>query len=208
MYRFILGGLVAATFFLSPATIQAQDVVAGVEKYTLESPHTQIMFTVNHLGFSHSTGKFLTYEGGFTLDRANLEKSSVDVTIKTASVDLGDQKWNDHMKNADFFNVEKFPDMTFKSTGIVLTGADTADITGDLTMIGVTKPVTLKVKHNKSGPHPMGERFMAGFDATAEIKRSDFGMSYGLPMVGDDVKITISVEGIQDGYQGAAKGKE
>ena len=181
----------------------------ALEKYTLESPHTQVLFTVSHLGFSHSTGKFLGYEGGFTLDRADLSKSSIDVTIKTDSIDMGDQKWDDHLKGADFFNVEKFPTMTFKSTSVAVTGENTADVTGDLTILGVTKPIVLKVKHNKSGPHPMaGDKFVAGFDASAIIKRSDFGLSYGLPMIGDDVMISLTVEGLQDGYKGAEKGKE
>lgn len=204
MNRFAVSAMLAAGLFFCGLQAHAQ----GVEKYTLESPHTQVMFTVNHLGFSNSTGKFLSYEGGFTLDRADPSKSTVDVSIKTDSIEMNDQKWNDHMKNADFFNVEKFPSMTFKSTSVTPTSENTADVTGDLTILGVTKPVVMKVIHNKSGPHPFGDKFVAGFSATTQIKRSDFGMTYGLPMVGDDVSIQIEVEGLQDGYKGAAAGKE
>lgn len=168
---------------------------AQIEQYTFDKAHTQILFFVDHLGFSKSHGEFLDFDGGFTFDRGEPAKSKVDVTIKTASLDMNDAKWDEHMKGADFFNVEKFPAMTFKSTGIEVTGENTANITGDLTILETTKPVVLAVTHNKSGKHAFGEKFMAGFSATANIKRSEFGMTYGLPMVGDDVEIRIQVEG-------------
>ncbi len=188
-----LGGFaLAAVLFANPAAAQ-------VEKYSFDKAHTQIVFSVNHLGFSNSMGKFLNYDGHFTFDRATPENSSIEVSIKTDSIEMNDQKWNDHMKNEDFFNVEKFPTMDFKSTAITVTGENSADITGDLTILGVTKPVTMSVVHNKSDAHPFApDRFVAGFSATAKIKRSDFGMNYGLPAVGDDVEIRIEVEGIRE----------
>lgn len=170
---------------------------ADVEQYEFDKAHTQIFFAVNHLGFSNSHGKFLDFDGGFTFDREAPEKSNIDVTIKTASVDMDDEKWDEHLKNADFFNVEEFPEMTFKSTAIEVTGENTANITGDLTLLGVTKPVTLAVTHNKSGEHPFSGKYVAGFSATGTLKRSEFGMNYGLPAVGDDVKIIIEVEGVR-----------
>lgn len=171
---------------------------AQVEHYTLDKPHTQIVFTVNHLGFSHSMGKFTDYSGDFTFDRTQPENSKVAVTIKATSLDLSDEKWNEHMKGPDFFNVEKFPEITFKSTGIKKLSDTTADITGDLTMLGVTKPVTLHTTHNKSDKFPFGEKYVSGFSARGTLKRSDFGMTYGLPAVGDDVELTIEVEGVRD----------
>lgn len=173
----------------------AQPSYAEVENYTFDKAHTQIFFTVNHLGFSNSTGKFLDFDGGFTFDQAEPAKSSVEVTIKTGGINMDDAKWDEHLKGTDFFNVEKFPDMTFKSTAVEVTGENTANITGDLTLLGVTKPVVLAVTHNKSGKHPFGDKYVSGFSATATLKRSDFGMNYGLPMVGDEVKIHIEVEG-------------
>ncbi|MCB1562572.1 MAG: polyisoprenoid-binding protein [Alphaproteobacteria bacterium] len=184
-----------------PGTAHAQ-----IETYSFDKAHTQILFFVNHLGFSNSQGEFLDFDGTFTFDRGEPEKSSVDVTIQTNSIDMDDEKWDTHMKSADFFNVEHFPTMHFKSTSIVLTGEDTADITGDMTILGVTKPVTLSTKLNKAGPHPFGSKYMAGLSASAHIKRSDFGMNYGLPMVGDDVEIRIEVEGVRD--DSAAQGVE
>lgn len=188
---------VMALGFAALVLVSAQPARAQTESYSLDKAHTQVLFFVNHLGFSNSMGKFLDYDGGFTLDRADLAKSKIDVTIKTASIEMNDTPWNDHMKNADFFNVEKFPAMTFKSTAVKVTSENTADVTGDLTLLGVTKPVTLAVTHNKSGVHPYSGKTVAGFSASGTIKRSDFGMNYGLPAVGDDVTIRLEVEGIR-----------
>lgn len=176
----------------------SQPAAAQIEKYSFDKLHTQISFTVNHLGFSNSMGRFLDFDGGFTFDHGEPAKSSVEVTINTNGLEMNDAKWNEHLKGPDFFNVEKFPAMTFKSTKIDVTGENTADITGDLTLLGVTKPVTLHTVMNKVGKHPMGEKYAAGFSADAMLKRSDFGMGYGLPMVGDEVKIHIEVEAIRD----------
>ncbi len=175
-------------------TLTAVPAFAAPKTYDIETPHTQIIFSVNHLGFSHSYGKFLEHDGTIVFDAENPAASSVNITIKTASVEMNDQKWNDHLKNADFFDAAKFPDMTFKSTKIDVTRKDTAKITGDLTIKGVTKPVVLDTKLNKAGKHPMSGKEGAGFSATTAIKRSDFGIAYGLPAVGDEVKIALEVE--------------
>ena len=167
---------------------------ASAEKFVLDKPHTQIIFKVNHMGFSHSYGKFTDYTGEINYDEADPTKSNADVTIQTASLDLDDQKWNEHMKSKDFFDVEQFPTMTFKSTGIEKTGDKTANITGDLTWLGVTKPVTLAVQQNNMGKHPMKGINATGFSASGKIKRSDFGMKGGIPMVSDEVDIIIEVE--------------
>lgn len=170
---------------------------AATEKFELDKPHTQIIFSVNHLGFSTSYGKFVDYAGEINLDQQEPKNSNVDVTIQTASLDMGDEKWDTHLKSADFFDVEKYPTMTFKSTNVDVTGDKTANVTGDLTLHGVTKPVTLAVTYNGTGKHPMMDRQETGFEATGKIKRSDFGMGYGIPAVGDDVNIIISVEAFQ-----------
>jgi polyisoprenoid-binding protein YceI len=176
----------------APLTAQAQ-----IENYGFDKVHTQIFFSVDHLGFTQSVGRFLDFDGGIVFDRTKPEGSSVDVTIKTASLEMNDEKWNAHLKSADFFNVEKFPSISFKSTGIKVTGEKTADITGDLTILGVTKPTVLHTTFNNAGKHPFADEYHAGFSAAADIKRSDFGLKYGLPAVGDDVKITINVEAIR-----------
>ncbi|HPF79070.1 MAG TPA: YceI family protein [Alphaproteobacteria bacterium] len=172
---------------------------AQVERYEFDKAHTQIMFAVNHLGFSNSHGKFLDFDGYFEFNRGEPEKSKVEVTINTAGINMDDEKWDEHLKGADFFNVEKYPTMTFKSTKIEVTGENTAKISGDLTILDKTNPVTLDVIFNKADKSPFGEKYVAGFSAKAGLKRSDYGMNYGLPMVGDDVSIMIEVEGIRQG---------
>ncbi len=188
--RSALFAFIAAILFLFSAPAYA-------DEYDLDRPHTQIMFFIGHMGFSISQGEFTDYEGHFSFDKAQPEKSAVEATIRTASLQMGDAKWDRHMKSADFFNVEKFPEMTFRSTDVRVLSEDTADITGDLTILGMTKPVVLHTKLNKVGAYPMGNKYAAGFSATAKIKRSDFGMSYGIPMVADDVDIRIEVEAIR-----------
>ncbi len=200
MQKFILTTAAVAALFL-PSQAFAQ-----IENYSFDKAHTQIIFSVSHLGFSHSHGKFLDFDGGFVFNREEPAKSSVDVTIQTAGIDMDDEKWDEHMKNADFFDVEKFPTMTFKSTAFEITGENTGKMTGDLTLLGVTKPVTLDVVHNKSDVHPFSSKYVSGFSAAGSLKRSDFGMNYGLPMVGDDVKIQIEVEGLREELGGEAAG--
>ncbi|MDB5491353.1 MAG: yceI-like domain protein [Micavibrio sp.] len=205
MFRPLLSLAVIGTVLLSSGFARAE----GVEKYTFDKPHTQVIFSVNHLGFTNSYGRFLDYDGGFTLDRTDPSKSTVDATIKTASLDMGDGKWDEHLKSPDFFNVAQFPTMHFVSTKVTKTGEKTADILGDMTILGVTKPVTLKVTYNNSGVFPMNDKmYVAGFTATAKLTRSEFGMTKYVPMVGDDVNITLEVQGNQVDYKGPAKGKE
>ncbi|MFP4313004.1 MAG: YceI family protein [Alphaproteobacteria bacterium] len=167
----------------------------AADKFEFDTVHSQIIFFVDHLGFSLSEGEFLDWDGHILFDQENPENSSVEVVIDTTSIDMDDEKWNNHMKNEDFFHVEKYPTMTFKSTGIEVTGENTANITGDLTILDTTKPVVLAVMHRKTGPSPRGDGIKTGFSATTTIKRSEWGMNYGLPMVGDDVEIRIEIEG-------------
>ncbi len=172
--------------------------VQAAESYKFDTVHSQVIFFVDHLGFAKSEGEFLDFDGGFTFDQENPENSVINVSIDTNSIDMDDDAWDTHMKSDHFFNVEKFPKMTFKSTMIEVTGDNSANITGDLTLLGVTKPVVLKTIYNKSGENPYSKKFEAGFSATASLKRSDYGMTYGLPGVGDDVEIRIEVEAVRD----------
>lgn len=176
------------------ASVTFASAEAAPQKFVLETPHTQIVFNVSHLGFSHSYGKFTGYSGTINFDPEAPANSSVEVMIDAKSVELNDAKWNDHVKNADFLDTEKFPSITFKSTKVDVTGEKTANITGDLTIRGVTKPVVLATTFNKLDKHPYSGKQVAGFSATTTFKRSDFGVSYGLPGVGDDMNIIIEVE--------------
>lgn len=185
------------TAFLSAMAVMmlATPAMAEPMTFNFDKKHTQVMFSVSHMGFSKSHGKFLDFDGQFTFDPANPKAGgTAEVTINTASLDMGDDAWNKHMVSADFFNSEKFPTMVFKSTGVKDIDKDDADLHGDLTLLGVTKPVKLDVELNKCENSPMTGALVCGFSAEGKIKRSDWGMSYGLPGVGDEVKIRIEVE--------------
>jgi len=183
--------IAAALFFSAPAQAGKPDA------FTFDKTHTQIFFSVSHLGFSFSTGSFTDFDGGFSFSEQKPEQSSVQVAIDAASLSLHDAKWEEHLKSADFLNVAEHPKITFKSTKVEKTGDTAGRITGDLTLLGVTKPVTLDVIFNKAAIHPYSKQFVAGFSAKTSINRSDFGMDYGLPGIGDEVNITIEVEGIR-----------
>lgn len=180
-------------FILVPVGFAKAEPVA----YEFDQTHSQVIFFVNHMGFSYSEGEFQEIDGGFTFDSDNPANSSIDVSIPVSSLDMDDETWDEHVKGEDFFNAAEYPDMFFKSTDIEITGENTAKITGDFTLLGVTKPVVLDVTFNKAGEHPMTKRQMAGFSATTKIKRSEFGMKGGLPMVGDDVDIRIEIEAMR-----------
>ncbi|MCB1537749.1 MAG: polyisoprenoid-binding protein [Rhodospirillales bacterium] len=167
---------------------------AGAKTYDFNKPHTQILFFVDHMGFSHSSGRFLDFDGSLTYDPEKPAESSTQVTIKTDSLEMNDAKWNEHLKSPDFFNVAQYPTMNFASTKVEPVDATHAKITGDLTMLGQTHPVTLDVTLNKCGEQAMTKQETCGFDATGSLKRTEWGMDKFVPMVGDDVKLMITVE--------------
>jgi polyisoprenoid-binding protein YceI len=143
-------------------------------------------------------GKFDDFEGKIQFDEANLESSSVEVTIKAASVDTGVAKRDENLRSPDFFDVEKFPEITFKSKSVKRTGENAGEVTGDLTMHGVTKEVVLKVELLGKGAGPHGKP-VSGWEATTNLKRSEFGLTWnklieGAQIAGDDVEIDLSVE--------------
>ena len=169
-------------------------IAHAAEIYKLDPNHANVFWHADHFGFSKPSGKFSDVAGTLVLDEAKPENSTVNVTIKTGSLVTGIPKFDAHLKSKDFFDVEKFPEMTFVSNKVVMTGKDKAKVTGALTIHGVTKPATLDVKLNKLAVHPMSKEKAAGFSATTVIKRSDFGINYALPDVVDQVEITIEAE--------------
>ncbi len=143
------------------------------------------------MGFSLQRGSFGKATGKVTVDRA-AKKGSVEVTIDTTSIKTIDPRLDTHAKSEDFFNVAKYPTMTFKSTNLTFEGDRVVALDGELTLLGVTKPVTLKVSNEVCGEHPINKKPMCGAEATTTIKRSEWGMKYGAPRaVSDEVKITI-----------------
>lgn len=185
MFRRILFSslLVAASF---PA-------FAATQKYAIDPTHTQVSFTYNHFGFSNPTGRLEQIKGELNLDAADLSKSSIEATMPLAGLHTGVPKLDEHLKTPDFFDAAKFPDVVFKSTKVTKTGTGTLDIAGDLTVHGVTKPVTLHAHVNKIGENKMIASKSAGFDADATLKRSDFGMGKYVPMVSDEVQVHITL---------------
>ena len=169
----------------------------AADSYTIDSPHTFPNFTINHLGFSTMHGRFDKTSGTVTLDRAK-QSGSVDIAIETASVSTGYSKRDDHLKSPDFFNAAEFPNITYKSTAMHFNGDKPASVDGNLTISGVTKPVTLKIDEFNCGTNPMNKKDECGAAASAQIKRSDFGVKYGLPNIGDDVKLEFEIEAVKN----------
>lgn len=172
----------------------ASPALAAPEKYEMDTSHTNVLFFVNHLGFSETVGRFEQSSGTLMLDQDNPENSSVNVTMSAKSVQTQSKELNEHLQAKDWFNTAQYPDIKFVSKSVKKTGATTADVTGDLTLLGVTKPVTLKAKLNKADYFEMAKAWVAGFNGETTIKRSDFGMNNYVPMIGDEVKIMISTE--------------
>jgi polyisoprenoid-binding protein YceI len=174
--------------------LAASPAFAETKTYTLDSSHAHVQYAVDHLGFSTSRGVFREVTGTLQLDADKPETAKLNVSIPVASFDSFDAKRDEHMKSADFLDAAKFPTMTFTSTKVQKTGPKTANVTGDLTLHGVTKPVVLKVTLHKIGDHPMMKKPWAGFSATGTIKRSEFGISQGVPFVSDAVQLTLDAE--------------
>lgn len=177
---------------------------AAPESYTIDPTHTYVYFEVEHLGVSNQRGRFDRTSGKFTIDRA-AKTGGVDLAVETASASTGDnvkgsrpRTLDDHLKTADFFNVAEFPRMTFKSTGVKFAGDNPAEIAGNLTLNGVTKSLTLKVEKWNCRDNPMNKKPMCGGNASAALKRTDWGMKYGVPAIGDEVRLWIAVEAYKD----------
>lgn len=162
--------------------------------YVIDPGHTRVGYAISHLGFSNFPGRFNAVNGTIEFNPDRIEKSNVDVTIDVKSVSMDHDVLDKKLLAKDFFNADKYPTITFKSFDTQKTGMDRGVVTGDLTFLGVTKPVTLKVKFNKKGWNSYMGTEMVGFSATGKIRRSDFGMKSYLPDIGDEVKLYIEVE--------------
>lgn len=179
------------------SAVFASAALALPETYSVDPKHTFPTFEVNHLGYSIQRGRFDKTHGTITVDLA-AKKGSADITIETASIDMGFEEWNRHMSDEKFFNVAKFPTMSFKSSSFRFEGDKLVAVDGDLTLLGVSRPVTLKVDLFKCAPHPMLKKDACGANATTVIKRSDFGMTAFVPMVGDEVRIAFGIEALKN----------
>jgi polyisoprenoid-binding protein YceI len=177
----------------------AKAPAAATAKYDIDPAHSGVTFGWNHFGFSNPTARFDKIEGSLQLDQADLTKSSVSVTLPLDGLDTGVAKLDEHLKSPDFLDAAKYPTITFKSTKVEKAGDSGLKITGDLTVHGVTKPVTLDAKVNKIGLFEMGpyKAQAAGFDATTTLKRSDFGVNKYVPNVSDEIPVRITLDAKQ-----------
>ncbi|MBN7119148.1 YceI family protein [Ectopseudomonas oleovorans] len=161
-----------------------------------QGQHAFVNFKISHLGYSWLYGTFKDFDGTFSYDAANPEASKVNVTLKTASVDTNHAERDKHLRSADFLNVSKHDTATFESTSVKSTGEGTADVTGNLTLNGVTKPVVIAAKFIGEGQDPWGG-YRAGFEGTTTLKLKDFDISMDLGPASESVELIISIEGIR-----------
>jgi polyisoprenoid-binding protein YceI len=184
--------------FLLPLVLLTQTAIAAPVEWAFDASHSRIGFSVAHLVISEVSGQFKQATGKFLIDDADLTKSKVDLTIQATSIDTGDEKRDEHLRKPDFFDVAKFPTLQFKSTKIVKSGAS-YKLSGDLTIKGVTKPVTLDATLSNSVKSPWGKE-VRGAKLSGKIKRADFGLTYnaaleaGGVVIGEEVMLDIQVE--------------
>ena len=190
-----------AVLVLAAAPLTA---MAAPESYTIDPIHSSVLFSLDHLGISMIHGRFDKFAGKFSIDRA-AKTGSVELAIDTASVDTNDSERgsrprtrDEHLRSADFFNAAEFPKMTYKSTNVVFAGDNPTTIEGTLTLLGVTKPVSIKLDRFKCNPASATAKERCGGDGSGKLKRSDFGMSRGIPSIGDELQLTISFEANKD----------
>jgi polyisoprenoid-binding protein YceI len=172
-------------------------VGAAQETFTVDAAHSIVLFRIKHLNTSYAYGRFNDVSGSFVLDKSAPAKNKLDLTVKTASVDTANADRDKHLKGPDFFNVKQFPTATFKSIA-VRSGKDasTLDVTGDLTINGVTKSVPIVVELTGGGPSPFKD-YREGLEARLRINRHDFGIQFMPQGLGDDVVLIVSLEGIR-----------
>ena len=185
--------LKALSLGLALATASTFSLAKAVD-YQIDPTHTATVFSWNHFGFSTPSANFSDIQGTISVDNAKPANSSVNVTIPLSSLNTNVKALDEHLKNADFFNAEKYPNITFKSTKVQAVGKNKYKITGNLTIKDVTKPVVLDAVLNKQGVHPMTKAESIGFNATTSFNRSAFGVGAYVPNVGDKITVNITTE--------------
>lgn len=195
----MIRSLIAAALIVAPVAAFAQSPVANpapaavqAGNYTVETTHTRVQFTVSHMGFSDWYGDLTGVTGSLVLDPKAPAKAKVDVTIPVSSISTTNTTLDGELKSDAWLDAGKYPEIRFTSTGVTPTGPRTANITGNLTFHGVTRPVVLKAAFLASGVNPLSKGYTVGFNATTAIKRTDFGVKTYIPLIGDDVTLRIS----------------
>jgi polyisoprenoid-binding protein YceI len=190
-----------ATLALGTALLSAGQAMAADYKIDKEGQHAFVDFKISHLGYSYITGTFKDFDGTFSFDAAKPEATKIDVTLKTASLFTNHAERDKHISGPDFLNVAKFPEATFVSTAVKPTGKNadgkaTADVTGNLTLLGVTKPIVIKAVFLGEGKDPWGG-YRAGFEGTSSINRQDFGKMMDLGPQSNEVSLYLTFEGVR-----------
>ncbi len=200
MNRILRALALSATLLAASSLVSLADAPAfsrdpaGVEAgaYSVEPNHTRILFSVSHMGFSTWYGDFTGASGTLSLDPKAPEKSVMEIHVPVASVSTTNAKLDGELKGDQWLDAGKFPEMVFKSEKVVRTGKDTADVEGQLTLHGVTRPLTLHAGFNGAGVNVMNKHYTVGFEAKGRIRRSDFGVKTYVPLIGDDVDLILS----------------
>lgn len=193
--RFRVPSLLAA---LCLACLPLAGAWAAQATYALDPVHTRVAFQVSHAGFSQPVGTFSRVEGRLLFDPDDWSTAQLSVRIPVATLELGDADWQGKILDRTFFDARRFPDASFVSTRVEPTGPNTATVTGDLTLHGVTRPISLQVSLNALKRHPLTRKRTAGFSATGTLRRSEFGMDAWKNVVGDEVRLIIEAEAIRE----------
>ena len=202
--RPIHAAALAAALVAQLATASAAEYVRDPAKvhagsYAVEPEHTEVLFGVSHLGFSTYYGRFSQASGTLVFDPATPANSTLAISVPTATVSTASDKLNGILKSVGWFEVARFPAMTFKSTKVTVTGADRGIVVGDLTLHGVTRPLTLEVSFDGAGVDPVAGKYTIGFEATGTLKRTEFGISTFAPYIGDEVRLILSGAFVKQG---------
>jgi len=183
---------------LALATALLSLPASAADRFKIDPTHSSFGFLIGHLGYAQVLGRFGEFEGEFSFSQTDIAANTIRLSIKSASIDTNLKARDDHLRSPDFFNAAEFPALHFVSTRVEKSGEMSGKVTGNLTLLGVTKPVTLDVTFNKAAPHPLpryNQVLTSGFSVRGTIKRSDWGMKYGLPGLSDDVQLIIEIEG-------------
>jgi polyisoprenoid-binding protein YceI len=196
-----IGITVAAAALLPLVLAQKADEkpkagAGGLETYKIDPIHSSNVFRIKHMNVTYFYGRFNAVAGTFAFDDADPTKCAFDVQIDAASVDTNNTDRDKHVKSAELFDVEKYPKITFKSTSVKKAGEQTYEVAGDLTFHGVTKPLTVKIQRTGAAPGMQGD-YISGCETTFEIKRSEFGMTAAIGPLSDEVRLTVSLEGVR-----------
>jgi len=171
-------------------------VPVAAQTYQIDPVHSSLVFRVKHMDTAFVYGMFTSMKGTVIVDEANPARSSINIEVDANSVNTNNQQRDNHLRSPDFFNTRQFPTITFKSTEVRRVNANTVQVQGDLTMRGVTRPITANVTLTGKGKNAQG-RDIIGFETTFTIRRSEFGIRYGLPSLGDEVRVTLSIEAMR-----------